>query len=92
MLYVTPMRYYRLQMVVVMGKLDKVIMKFQLGNVRNIYRDAVEVAKQFDCAHVQFPFNGVNVVVNSWCDNELSTENFIKIHDAVGNDGEYIYL
>ena len=74
------------------GKIDKIILKWQLGSIRTIYRDAVEIAKMFDCAHVQFPFNGVNVVVNSWCDLELNNDDWNKISDAIGDKTEIVYL
>lgn len=74
------------------GKVEKIVLKMQSGTIKNIYRDAVDIAKSTDCKHVEFPFNGIIVVVNQWLERELSSEQFTKIQEVIGNDGEYVYL
>tara|TARA_B100000929_G_scaffold290599_1_gene284850 strand:+ start:24043 stop:24273 length:231 start_codon:yes stop_codon:yes gene_type:complete len=74
------------------GKVEKIVLKMQSGTIKNIYHDAVDIAKSTDCKHVEFPFNGIIVVVNQWLERELSSEQFTKIQEVIGNDGEYVYL
>jgi hypothetical protein len=45
--------------------LDKIVMSWALGSVAEHFETAVVLAKEYKCAHVEFPFNGIRVIVTN---------------------------
>lgn len=72
-------------------KADKIILSWNMGSVADLYRDAVEVAKQFKCPHVEFPFNGIRVIVTNRSNQELNRDDAEFITDSV-RDKKDAYL
>lgn len=70
-----------------MGKFKEIIMRWRCGAIRDIYKEAVETAKEFECA-VRFEFNGINIIVDQTCDFDLNREDFELIMDSVGSTTE----
>jgi hypothetical protein len=72
-------------------KADKIILSWNVGSIADLYRNAVEVAKQFKCPHVEFPFNGIRVIVTNRSNPELTGDDVESILDSV-RDKQDAYL
>jgi hypothetical protein len=72
-------------------KADKIILSWNIGSIADLYIDAVEVAKQFKCPHVEFPFNGIRVIVTNRSNQELTGDDVEFILDSV-RDKQDAYL
>lgn len=45
-------------------KADSITLSWSCGTISELYEQAVRVAKEFKCPRVEFPFNGIKVVVS----------------------------
>ena len=70
---------------------DKIILSWTTGSIASIYEQAVIVAKQHKCPHVEFPFNGTKVVVTDRSPIKLTEEDATFIMESIGNN-DYCYL
>lgn len=64
-------------------KADKIILSWTAGSLDYLYKNAVMFAKEVKCPHVEFPFNGIKIIVTDRSYPELSGENFDFVLDCV---------
>jgi hypothetical protein len=68
-------------------KISTIKLDWSPGCIYNKLNEAVEFAKAHSCS-VEFPFNGVNVVVN----NRSSPEDFDLVLDAVKRKSDVVLV
>jgi hypothetical protein len=73
-------------------KADKIVLRFQMGQFRDIYTNAVSVANQCDCEHVEFEFNGVQVVVSKESPDELTAEQWETVQLAIDTGNPLVFI
>ena len=73
-------------------KAEKIILGYGFDSIQIQYHNAIEIAIEFKCDHVQFPFNGVNVVVSKNSPKEMTYEQLGTYQKALSTSTDVIYL